>query len=274
MFNWFKKKNDHKNSEVVLADDPSEPKLNLIFHFHCVQHEKICYAINKIKEHISLFNGYKIFTLSCPDNKFLNNQIFNQIIKDFSSHGVYFIPVDNDKKNRETLHFFDKACPLLAHLLKINNANNSYTFYGHSKGCTHTEKDYAITAWVNTLYKYNLDLFYDIIKPALKTNQYKFIGCLKTTTGCALGAKFHYAGTFFWFNSNIIYDPIFLTSGRDHFLGLEMWPNMVAADDECHSVFDLTIDNPYKYDFWYNLVYNRVIDKPSTTPCKKVINKL
>lgn len=270
MFKWFQKTTNQ--SEVLGENATVTPRLNIIFHFHCLNHEKVCYAIDKLKEHIALFNGYKIFTLSSPDNKFLNNPIFNQIIKDFSIYGVHFIPVDNDKKNRETLHFFDKACPLLAHLLKINQVDNSYTFYGHSKGCTHPEKDYAITSWVNLLYKYNLDLFHNTIKPVIETNKYKFIGCLKTSVGNTLGVKFHYAGTFFWFDSNIIYDPIFLHSSREHVLGLEMWPNIVATDEECYSVFDLVLDNPYKYDFWYNLVYNRVIEKPSTIPCKKVIN--
>jgi len=268
MLNWLFGNKNVINKKTPVEDN--EIKFNLIFHFHCIEHEKICYAISKIKEHIEIFNGYKIFTLSSPDNKFDNNKIFNLIIKTFESHGVQFIPVINNVDSRETLHFFDKASPLLFQLLQANNIKSSYTFYGHSKGCTHSEKDYAITAWVNTLYKYNLDLFFNNIKPIILTHKYKFIGCLKTIYGNMFGVKFHYAGTFFWFNSELLSPETKYNRGVDHALGLEMWPNTVATDEECYSVFDAMTDNPYKYDFWYNLVYNRVIDKPSTISCPKL----
>ena len=280
IWNWFSStKKDIEVSSISTeiettsssTDTPTEDiLLNLVFHFHCLQHEKVCYSISKLEEHMSIFNGHKIFTISSPDNKFDNNPIFKLIVQKFTKYNVNFIPVVNDPKIRETLHFFDKACPLLINLLKANKQEKSYTFYGHSKGCTHPENDYAITCWINTLFKYNLDLFYNTIKPKLLTNIYKFIGCLKTSTNSSLGVNFHYAGTFFWFDTSILSDPKISLRGHEHKLGLEMWPGLIANTEECYSVFDIEIVNsPYAYDLWYNLVYNRTIDRPTTVPCYK-----
>jgi hypothetical protein len=274
LWNWFfpTKETDTTVTQEPISDVAidgeikDDPVFNLIFHFHCVRHEKVCYSIAKIEQHLDIFNGHKIFTVSSPDNTFHNNPIFELIVKKFAKKNVYIIPVINDSEVRETLHFFDKACPLLNNLLKAHKQENSYTFYGHSKGCTHAEKTYSITCWVNTLFKYNLDLFYNKIKPELLTNKYKFVGCLKRN-GSSFGAAFHYCGTFFWFSSNLT-ENTYRT--HEHKLGLEMWPGYVANDSECLSVFDLEITDPYKYDFWYNLVYGRVIERPITCSCASI----
>jgi hypothetical protein len=262
------------NSDITIdgkIDD--DPIFNLIFHFHCVRHEKVCYSIAKLEEHLSIFNGHKILTVSSPDNKFYDNLIFKLLVEKFANkENIHIIPVTNDNNTRETLHFFDKACPLLKYLLQANKQKNSYTFYGHSKGCTHAEKTYAITCWVNTLFKYNLDLFYNKIKPQLLTNKYKFIGCLKTIKGSVFEASFHYCGTFFWFNSNLIENNNYKT--HDHKVGLEMWPGYMANDSECLSVFDLDNIEPYRYGYWYNLVDNRIIDRPITFSCDSIGGQL
>jgi len=278
LYNWIypTKTTDIKqttDSDVTIDGKvENSPLFNLIFHFHCVRHEKVCYSIAKIEQHLEIFNGHRIFTVSSPDNKFYDNPIYKLLIEKFAKKNVHIIPVTNDSVVRETLHFFDKACPLLHHLLKINKQNNSYTFYGHSKGCTHAEKTYSITCWVNTLFKYNLDLFYNKIKPELLTNQYKFVGCLKRTGSSGFGASFHYCGTFFWFNSNILDNPTYRT--HEHKLGLEMWPGYIANDAECLSVFDLDNIEPYRYDYWYNLVYGRIIDRPITFSCSAIGDQL
>jgi hypothetical protein len=274
IWNWLYSKNistiEQNSPYVSIIENNEENEIfNLIFHFHCVRHEKVCYSIAKLEEHLSIFNGHKIFTISSPDDKFDNNPIFKLLIQKFAKKNVHFIPVTNNKISRETLHFFDKACPLLTNLLEANKQEKSYTFYGHSKGCTHPEKDYVITSWVNTLFKYNLDLFYNKIKPELLTNKYKFVSCLKTENSSSLGVDFHYAGTFFWFDTSILFNNTFLR-GYDHKLGLEMWPGHVASDSECLSVFNIDNLSPYRYDCWYNLVYNRTIDVPKTFPCSSI----
>ena len=49
-----------------------------------------------------------------------------------------------------------------------------------------------------------------------------------------------------------------------------MWPGLISNTEECYSVFDINIVNSlYSYDLWYNLVYNRTIDRPTTVPCYK-----
>ncbi len=280
MLNFFKKK-DSLNAEKIEESDilyiePIEkiPLYNLIFHFHCIDHEKIWYALDKLDEHIDKFTGVKIFTLSSPNNNFINNSIFEAIVNRFKKHkDTYFIPVINSLDTRETSHFFNYAMPLLILLADMPD-KKSYTLYAHSKGCTKEEKDYAITCWVNTLYKYNLDLFDTVIKPNLLLNYYKFIGCLKTKVGSSLGAQYHYAGTFFWFDSDIVrYN---WQQYKKHMLGLEMWPNTLVHESDMLSVFDLPLDtnrneNYYKTDYWYNQVFNKNIDQPYTFKKSKTI---
>jgi len=276
IFNLFNRKKNKKTftkdqKSLCVPVDPIEnlPIYNLVFHFHCMDHEKVWYAIDKLSKHMDIFTGYKIFTMSSPNNRFLDNEIFNYIVDKFKNYpNVYFIPVINDLETREVSHFFNYAMPLLTRLADMSN-KKSYTLYAHSKGCSKAEKDYAITCWVNTLYKYNLDLFETLIKPNLLSNYYKFVGCMKTEVGSNLGAKYHYAGTFFWFDSDIIRYSDW-HKYKKHILGLEMWPNTVVDSGEMFSVFDLPLDvqrheNYYKMDYWYNLVVGNTVDQPKTT---------
>lgn len=275
MFDFFlSKKKDAGANIVEILPIEHQPKYNLIFHFHCIDHEKVWYAIEKIEQHINIFTGYKIFTLSSANNRFINNKIFNTIVNKFKNYNnVYFMPVSNSLETRETAHFFEYAMPLLIQLADMPNTK-SYTFYGHSKGCTRNPKDYAITCWVNTLYKYNLELFDTLVKPNLESNNYKFVGCLKTNVGSTHGAKYHYSGTFFWFDSDIVRGD--WLKYMKHVLGLEMWPNTIVDNSEMLSVFDLPLDansseNYYRVDFWNTQVFNRVISPPITfkTPTEK-----
>jgi hypothetical protein len=247
----------------IIEPIEDEPRFNLVFHFHCVDHEKVWYAIAKLEQHISKFNGYKIFTLSSPNNVFINNAIFKTIITKFKDNKTLLIPVQNDLETRESDHFFRYAMPVLISLADMPN-KKSYTFYGHSKGCTHKQKDYAITCWVNTLYKYNLDMFEELIKPNLLINKYKFIGCLKVDSG-TLDAKTHYAGTFFWFDSDITRCDWY--KYRKHKLALEMWPNTIVHNNDMLCIWntDPPVEfNFYRMDYWYNLVFANILDKPTT----------
>lgn len=273
-FPWNKQKvlsiskNDNQNHTEISEVEPIEkpPIFNLIFHFHCADHEKVWYAISKLKQHISKFNGYKILTLSAPNDRFINNIVFKKIVNEFNESKTFIIPVKNDLETRESSQFFQYAMPLLIELAKMPE-NKSYTFYGHSKGCTHPQKDYAITCWVNTLYKYNLDMFDELIKPNLLLNKYKFIGCLKTQMNSGLGSKEHYAGTFFWFDSDIIrYN---WSVYRKHMLALEMWPNTIVHENDMLCVWNTDPPpehNFYRMDYWYNLVFANIIQRPVTIP--------
>ena len=263
----FKPKNQIKTTENLYTDiEPVEnsPSFNLIFHFHFVDHEKVLYAISKLEQHMHIFNGYKIFTMSSPNNRFFDNAIFRKIVNTFKKYdNVTFMPVSNDLETREVSHFFSRALPLLIQLADMPN-KKSYTFYAHSKGCTHEEKNYAITCWVNSMYKYNLDMFDQIVKKELMSNIYKFIGCLKIPSK-SLGSTKHYACTFFWFDSDIIRSDWFVH--KKHVLALEMWPSTIVHESDMLSLWDPhppEDDNFYRKDYWYNMVFNGVIDKPTT----------
>lgn len=279
IFSFTKKKNIKIEPEPATDNhlSPVEPidympSFNLIFHFHCVDHEKIFYAISKIQQHIDIFNGYKIFTLSSPNNRFFDNEIFKKIVNTFKKYDrVIFIPVNNNLKTRESDHFFVEALPLLIQLADMPN-KKSYTFYAHSKGCTHEEKNYAITCWVNTLYKYNLDLFDKIVKKELLSNKYKFIGCLKIDSKGTFGSDKHYAGTFFWFDSDIVRSDWFVH--KKHPLALEMWPDTITHESDMLSLWDPSLpedNNFYRKDYWYNMVLRGTVDQPKTITNRETI---
>lgn len=268
-FNLF---NKNVNKFVPIISSENDTLYHLIFHLHSINHEKIHYAIEKLKQSAHIFNGYKILTVSSPDNQFHNNFVFQKIIDELYTPNTIIIPVINSNKTKESGHFFKASAPLLKAMLGHNDTNKNFVFFGHSKGCSYPEKDFAMTCWVNTLWKYNIDLFYNLVKPQLESGLYDFIGCLKTSQDCAFGSPFHYAGTFFWFNANIILQNDNWYKPYDHLLSLEMWPGLVSTPDKALCLFDLGEGNKYRFDFWYNKVFYGRIDKPYTIVPKSNIS--
>jgi len=264
---WKKEKiipNQKDLLEKIDLENKNLLKLNLIFHFYCIDHEKVHYAIAKLKNVLHIFNGYKIITVSSPDNKFHNNHIFQKIVDSFKSSDIYIIPVPNSNILKESEHFFYRSGPLMSSLLK-NDQHKNFIFFGHTKGCSHSEKNYAITCWVNTLWKYNIDLFYNLIKPQIESNNYQFIGCLRTTKDCYFDSKFHYSGTFFWFDAAILQNENW-HQPHDHLLSLEMWPGLISDMSKSLCLFDSGDGNKYQNDLWQNLAFRRQIDAPHTVP--------
>lgn len=266
MFNWL-----HSSA----PNDTQLSRLDtnhLIFHFHCVEHEKTYYAIDQLKKCTNIFNGYKIFTISSTTEPYFESKSFKalvNVVKEWND--IHLIPVDNSLSRRESEHFFNKAAPVLKALLssKDNSYQTNYVFYGHTKGITHPENSYSITAWVNTLWKYNIHYYHDFIKPQLP--KYKFVGCLKTEnfTMHGLASHCHYQGTFFWFNADILKDNTAWYKNYNHILSLELWPGIITKSDECYSVFDLPEGDMYRFDYWYNQHFYGRIDKPHTVTYNK-----
>lgn len=254
---WFKKKDQFPS---IMPDNSIN--YHLIFHIHCVNHEKIHYAIAKLKNALYIFNGFKIITVSSPDNEFHNNSIFQKIIDELYDPQTIIIPCINSSKTKESTHFFNASAPLLRSLLK-DSTEKHFVFFGHGKGCSHPEKDYAITCWVNTLWKYNIDLFFNLVKPKIESKSYDFIGCLRTTEDLYFNSSFSYAGTFFWFDSKILQQDNWYKP-HDHLLSLEMWPGLVSEIKRSACLFDSGAGDKYRYDFWYNLVFSKKVSKPHT----------
>jgi hypothetical protein len=261
--NWAKQP---ENSIAYVDIEENMSHNHLICHIHCIEHEKTYYTIEQIHKHIDIFDGHKIITVSSEQEPISQSASFMKLISVLSPKpDTIIIPTANNLERRESIHFFNKAAPLLKTILKYHptySKNNNYVFYAHSKGVTHTEKNYAITAWVNTLWKYNIWCYHDMIKPLLKS--YKFIGCLKTSKQHGIKCSCHYQGTFFWFDAKILNDDKLWYQNHNHVLSLEMWPGIVASSEECFSVFDLPDGDLYKKDYWYNHYFTGKIDKPHT----------
>jgi hypothetical protein len=264
---WFqyfvsKPKIQPQSNLIELNDNKPNINYHLIFHIHCINHEKVYYAIAKLKNSLRIFNGYKILTVSTPDNRFHNNEIFQKIVDDLYDPNTFIIPVINTHEKKESSHFFLNSAPVLRSLL-LNNDEKNFVFFGHSKGCSHPEKDYAVTCWVNTLWKYNIDLFYNLVKPKIESGQHDFIGCIRTTDEEHLDSSFHYAGTFFWFDAKLLKTDSWFKP-YDHLLSLEMWPGLISDISKSICLFDPGSGNKYRFDFWYNLVFAKIIDRPHT----------
>jgi hypothetical protein len=256
---------NNTNIPILVDQDNITQYNHLLFHIHCIEHEKTYYSIEQIHKYINIFDGYKIITVSGEIDPICTSAAFMKLVATLSqTPDIFIIPTQNNLDRRESVHFFNIAAPLLKALLSSNNkytSANNYVFYAHSKGVTHTEKNYAITAWVNTLWKYNLAYYNDTIKPLL--GKHKFIGCLKTKEQHAIKCSCHYQGTFFWFDAKVLSDQSWYQN-YNHILSLEMWPGLVANDDECFSVFDLPEGDLYRKDYWYNQYFVGRIDKPHT----------
>jgi|688.fasta_scaffold146190_2 hypothetical protein len=264
IFKYFCKKKQ-KDSFIELSQkDESAINYHLIFHIYCLDHEKTHYAIEKLKNSLNIFNGYKIITVSSPDNEFHNNRIFQKVVDIFKSSDIYIIPVSNSDKLKESEHFFYKSAPLMSSLLKKDQSKN-FVFFGHAKGCSHPEKNYAMTCWVNTLWKYNIDLFHNLVKPQIESNRYEFVGCLRTTRDCYFNSKFHYSGTFFWFDANLLQNENW-HKPHNHLLSLEMWPGLISDISKSLSLFDCGDENKYQDGLWKSLAFNKRIDQPHTVP--------
>jgi hypothetical protein len=261
LFRWFQRQTFDADCNI----DVRTSVRHLIFHFHCVEHEKTYYAIQQLKRHLNLFDGHKIFTISSTIDTYWETASFKKLMGILKQKpDVYIIPVDNNLERRESIHFFTKAAPLLKTLL-LHSSQTNYVFYAHTKGITHPEKNYAITAWVNTLWKYNVECYHDKIKILFDQYSYKFIGCLKSHQQHAkIETSCHYQGTFFWFNANILTHNELWYKNYSHILSLELWPGLVAQSDECGSVFDLPEGDLYRKDYWYNQYFIGKIDKPHT----------
>lgn len=266
---WFRWNKKQKEIIHINSNEENIDHNHLICHIHCIEHEKTYYAISQIKKYIDIFNGYKIITVSSDIQPICKSVSFVHLVSTLSQQSnTIIIPVFNSPDRRESIHFFHTAAPLLKTLLRSNNQYqyNNYVFYTHNKGVTHKEKDFAITAWVNTLWKHNLSSYHDTIKPLL--GQYKFIGCLKTYQKHQnfTESSCHYQGTFFWFNAKVLDDDHLWYHNYNHILSLEMWPGLIANENECFSVFDLPEGDLYRTDYWHNQYFIGKIDKPHTVP--------
>lgn len=226
-------------------------KKHLIFHFCCNENYFFHKAFQKLRENIELFDGYKIITITDIHNNLVNNYLIDAVLKEFSSEKTLFHIVENDPNSREVKPFFDLSLPQM----KLLCEDDDYIFYGHAKGVSRNQNDYAINAWVDTLWKYNVEKFDEYIFPHL--GKYKTLGCLRKVKEKAgvyvkdgVIETFHFSGTFFWFSSKIFQsdwnDPT-----RHHMSVIERWPGLISNLSNSFSAFDLGDSlEYYNPQFW------------------------
>ena len=92
---------------------------HLIFHF-CVN-QKTGWAkahIDRLKQHIDLFDGYRFFSICEPNNDLRMNSLIDEILS-MQNERTTINYIVNDTTSREVKPFFDMHLPAL-NLLKNN----------------------------------------------------------------------------------------------------------------------------------------------------------
>ena len=159
------------------------------------------YNLELLNKYLPIFNGQKIVKIAVDD-----------LTKD-NSHLIKFFPncdtqiVQNNKETRESEYFIQS--------IKEIKDRNSITFFAHNKGSKSGDGNEVIKHWLLSMYFFNLDGMY---LKFVENNLFRdktFSGIMRITTPCSpwVNSDWHYSGTFFWFNT----DKLFNIDGWDNF---------------------------------------------------------
>lgn len=125
------------------------------------------------------------------------HEYLGQVIKD--GH-IVSIPVNNDTVLRESA-----SLPALFDVLALLGEPGSITFYGHTKGVTHTkapdDRRKAIELWTVEMHKQLLGRIDDVEK---MFDNYDCVGAFRRRgqfSNMPKESNWHYSGTFYWFDT-------------------------------------------------------------------------
>lgn len=137
------------------------------------------------------------------------------------------------------------------HLLHAVSREPGFTFYCHSKGCTHCRHDSASHIWCDAMAEACLD-YPELVDCALS----EFDTCGAFRSRQVIGdwrtsPPWHFAGTWYWFRNDAIFNRDWLPP--DNVLwGAETWPGRKFAIERSHCLFYDHAETTHLYDmgFW------------------------
>jgi hypothetical protein len=226
--------------------------------------EYTLYNLKALNNYIHNFNGQKIVKIAIDDTS-VNNEHLVSLFPGFEVEIV-----KNHPEHRESEYFIDS-------IKQIQN-KDSLTFYAHNKGGTTDDyHDDTIKYWLSSMYFFNLeDEFLKTIEICLNLDK-TFSGILRKDINCSpwVCTDWHYSGTFFWFNTQKIFNTPnwdVINKGR---YSIEEYPGKIASLDESYSTFINAPENynSYSIHFWNDILSERNL-KEYHTKYNSFFNKI
>ncbi len=225
-------------------------KKNLVYYCYfenSEMNEFADYNIKLLNRYLPLFNGQKIIKIAVDD---LTKDI-NNLIGLFPNCDIEI--VQNNRETRESEYFIES--------LKEIKDKNSITFFAHNKGSkSGGDNNHVIKHWLLSMYFFNLEETYITnIERELENNK-TFSGIMRITTSCPpwVESDWHYSGTFFWFNTQ----KLFNIDGWDKFekgrFSVESYPGKMVDLEQSH--FTLCSEN-YNWNSYMPTIWNQYLTK-------------
>ncbi|MGA2257175.1 MAG: glycosyltransferase family A protein, partial [Thermoguttaceae bacterium] len=215
-----------------LLKHPPVSKFNLIYHV-CANAANDIWLRNvrQLRRRLGTFNGRKVVAIATGPGLVQPDDV--QAV--FAWPGVEYLLVPNDAEIGHTASF-----PALLAAVRSKNAHEA-TFYAHTKGVSNRSQDpKAIEYWRNAMYASLLD---DLSKLQEGLRGFAGLGACKLVhPGLrAFPSKipwghWHFAGTFFWFRHDRIFNDFRHTFVPHDYYGVEAWLGGFLAPEEACSL--------------------------------------
>lgn len=219
--------------------------------------EFVKYNLTLLNRYLSIFDGQKIIKIAVDDLSKDNDKLISL----FPNCDVEL--VQNNSETRESEYFIES-------LKEIKNTN-SITFFAHNKGSKNGGAgNNVVKIWLLSMYFFNLEESYLSNIEYNLTNDKTFSGIMQITVPCPpwVTTNWHYSGTFFWFNTQ----KLFNIDGWDIFekgrFSVEGYPGQMVDVSQSHVT--LCSEN-YNWNSYQPIIWNKYLTKESIG--EEAINK-
>jgi hypothetical protein len=219
--------------------------------------EFVKYNLTLLNRYLSIFDGQKIIKIAVDDLSKDNDKLISL----FPNCDVEV--VQNNSETRESEYFIES-------LKEIKNTN-SITFFAHNKGSKNGGAgNNVVKIWLLSMYFFNLEESYLSNIEYNLTNDKTFSGIMQITVPCPpwVTTNWHYSGTFFWFNTQ----KLFNIDGWDIFekgrFSVEGYPGQMVDVSQSHVT--LCSEN-YNWNSYQPIIWNKYLTKESIG--EEAINK-
>jgi hypothetical protein len=219
--------------------------------------EFVKYNLTLLNRYLSIFDGQKIIKIAVDDLSKDNDKLISL----FPNCDVEV--VQNNSETRESEYFIES-------LKEIKN-ENSITFFAHNKGSkSGGDGNNVVKVWLLSMYFFNLEETYLSNIEYNLTNDKTFSGIMQITVPCPpwVTTDWHYSGTFFWFNTQ----KLFNIEGWDKFkkgrFSVEGYPGQMVDVSQSHVT--LCSEN-YNWNSYQPMIWNKYLTKESIG--EEAINK-
>lgn len=228
---------------------------NIIYHITPIGNWE--WNLEQLFKRIGVFNGVKIFAIveDEKDKRFESFEKIKNYLQGRLGLNCEILKFKNDIKLRETVSLYN-----LLETLMVESETNSITFYGHTKGVTHTANE-TVKLWTEALYKYNLDPEY-VKEVERQLTWFPVCGSMKRY-GRLLNFPpntydWHYSGTFFWFRNEDLFAREWQESITQHRYGTEAYLSFMFTPIEAGVVFGDGVGDLYNKRYTVRLLNGKL----------------